>query len=197
MKTNKIKPQKKASLKAVKKKLEKSLADKFIEAVKGLGHNAEDIAVDIAKLSRVAAKKLSKKFQEVKSVVEQKIDDVSTAKDTASKKIKLGKKETSKLMKKVDKSVTKVVKKAVAKSKPVATSVKVQEIASAQSAAAAIRPLSKTKTDSNMAKKVTTPADSAKKAVVKAVSNNPVKKVSTKQAIPAKKNTTTNDDKQP
>jgi L-fucose mutarotase/ribose pyranase (RbsD/FucU family) len=189
MKTNKIKPQKKAAKKAVQKHIEQSLTEKFLETVKGLGHNAELIAGDIAKLSKSAAKKLSKKFQEVKTVVEHKIEDVKASnKKSAINKVKLAKKDASKLMKKVDKSVTKVVKKAVKKAKPVATSVKVEGLATEQKAKAAIRPVVKTNTTKAMANKSS--ASSAKKAVVKAVTNNPVKKVAVK-AIPTKKNTTT------
>jgi hypothetical protein len=185
MKTNKIKPQKKAAQKAIKKHIQQSLTEKFIESVKGLGHNAELIAEDIAKLSKVAARKLSKKFQLVKSAVENKLEDVSG--NAPAKKIKLAKKDASKLMKKVDKSVTKVVKKAVKRAKPVATSVKVSGITTAQEAV---------KTNKAMENKDRAPkstsaatANSAKKAVVKAETNNPVKKVAAK-AIPPKKNTT-------
>ena len=47
MKTNKVKNQKKAIEKAVKKKLEQTLSERLAEAVKSLGHNAENIADDI------------------------------------------------------------------------------------------------------------------------------------------------------
>ena len=77
MKTNKSKSQKKPTKKAVKKQIEHTLTERFLEAVKGLGHNAELIAEDVAKLSKVAAKKLAKKFQDVKSAVAHKIDDVN------------------------------------------------------------------------------------------------------------------------
>ena len=69
MKTNKSKPQIKSNKKSAKKELEKSLTERFLDTVKSLGHNAELIADDVAKLSKEAAKKLSKKFNEVKSAV--------------------------------------------------------------------------------------------------------------------------------
>lgn len=189
MKTKKSKPQKKVSRKTVKKHIEKSLSDKFFEAVKGLGHNAEVIADDISVLSKAAAKKLAKKFTKVKSLVGDKIESVIATGKTPQKKVKLAKKDASKLMKKVDKSVTKVVKKAVKKAKPLTSSVKVQKIASEKKAAAALEPA---KVKTTRSKKMATKSDSntsAKKAVVKAVTNNPVKKVA-KKAIPTKKNTT-------
>lgn len=180
MKANKIKPQRKITKKVVKKNIEKSLTDKFLTAVKDLGHNAEVIAEDIANLSKLAAKKLAKKFKDVKIAVEHQIEEVKPS----AQKVKLDKKNTSKLLKKVDKSVAKVVKKAVNKTKPVASSVKVKEINSEENVAAAINS-SKRKKDmepSNPTVKKST-EKSAKKAVVKAVTNNPVEKVST-TAIP-------------
>lgn len=202
MKTNKTKPQKKTTKKAVKKQIEQSLTDRFLEAVKGLGHNAELIADDVAKLSKAAAKKLSKKFKEVKQAVSDKIDDAKATKKPVAKKVKLAKKDASKLVKKVDKTVSKVVKKAVSKAKPLATSVKVEGIATAEKAAAAIKaPIKKAPVKRAPAQKVApktevmenksaADAKDNKTAAVKAVANNPVKKVSDK-AVPTKKNTTT------
>ena len=190
MKTSKSKPQRKSSKKAVKKQIEQSLTEKFLAVVRTLGHDTEVIAGDIAKASKAAAKKLSKKLSEVKAVVEDKIDDI-TAPKSKTNKVKLGKKDASKLMKKVDKSVTKVVKKAVLKAKPVATSVKVTGISPTPHAESSAQPTIKKVSSNNkaMANKVTDAASSTKTAVVKAVSNNPVKKVPAK-AIPTKTNTT-------
>lgn len=190
MKTNKSKPQKKTVKKAAKKQIELSLTEKFLAAVKSLGHDAEVIAEDIAKASKSAAKKLSKKFTEVKASVADKIDDVTSPKEIKTKKVKLGKKDTSKLMKKVDKSVTKVVKKAVAKAKPVANSVKVGGLATVEETKDVVSPVAKATASKPKARisKTGETASSGKKAVVKAVTNNPVKKVAAAD-IPSKENT--------
>ena len=102
MKTNKTKPNKSVSKKTAKKQLEHSLTERFLEAVKGLGHNAEMIGEDIAKVSKVVAKKLSKKFQEVKLAVGHKLEEVKAEKKPVAKKVKMAKKDAQKLVKKVD-----------------------------------------------------------------------------------------------
>ncbi|MDQ8051649.1 MAG: hypothetical protein REI78_01425 [Pedobacter sp.] len=170
MKANKIKPQKKSAKKVAKKHLEQSFSAKFIEVVVGLGHNAEDIAGEIATLSKIAAKKFSKKLKEVKLAVEHKIEEVGSAK-------------VSKPNKKGSPSMAKAGDKA-AKPKPIASSVKVPRIAGGEKTVSNAKSQSKV-----MEKKVSASADNAKKAVVKAVTNNPVKKVA-KKAIPTKTNTT-------
>lgn len=183
MKTNKTKTLKKANKKLAKKQLEQSLSERFFEAVRGIGHNAEIIADDIAKLSKAAAKKLAKKFEEVKIAVEHKLEEQQPIK---TKKVKLAKKDAQKLMKKVDKSVSKVVKKAVKKSTPATASVKVEPINSADKVATTLKAPAK----STAATKTATKPTVVKKSVVKAVANNPVTKVE-KAAIPTKKNTNT------
>lgn len=187
MKTNKSKPQKKAAKKAVKKEIEKSLTDKFIEAVKSLGHDAEHIAEDIARASKVAAKKLSKKFGEVKMAVENKIEGVSNENEPKATKKKLDKKVSSKV-KKADQTVTKIVKTATAKKKPVVGSVKMGSSSVAEKAAPVAQPVvedvsSKAKV---MRTKTADQNSTEKKSIVKAVTNNPVKKVAPK-SIPTKK----------
>lgn len=189
MKTSKSKPQKKAAKSAAKKQIEQSLSDKFIEVVKSLGHDAESIAGDIAKVSKVVAKKLAKKFGEVKSVVEDKIESVTGNEDIKSSKKKLAKVPAK--IKKADKSVSKLLKTASTNPKPVANSVKVEPLALTEPSSSAsptvknAQPKSKT-----MNTKATKDTSSEKKSVVKAVTNNPVKKVSAK-AIPSKKESDT------
>src|SRR5690349_2889812 len=111
MKTNNSKVQKKDAKKAVKKELEKSLREKFLEVVKHLGHDAERIGKDIEIASKFVAKKLSKKFKDVKSVVENKIDEATSSKEPVAKKVEAVKKSAVK----GTKSAGKVVQKAVAK----------------------------------------------------------------------------------
>ena len=90
MKANKAKTSKKAankvSKRVVKKELEASISDKFMEALKGLGHDAGKFTKEIKKTSQVLAKKLSDKFQEVKVAVEEKLE--SKTKKSKVKKIK-------------------------------------------------------------------------------------------------------------
>lgn len=192
-KADKTKGKKKTAKKAVKKQIEQSLTEKFLEAVKGLGHNAELIADDIAKASKVAARKLSKKFKEVKEAVVHKIEDLKTPDEAVAAPAKAVK-TAGKAVKKATKTVKKVAGKAV----PAVSSVKVDSMASEQKVASAMTkaPVKQAPAPKNAAqpkvmekKTATNSAQDTKKAVVKAVSNNPVKKVAAK-AIPPKKNTT-------
>ncbi len=88
MKANKAKTSKKTAKKvskrAVKKHLETSITDKFLEALKGLGHDAGKLSKEIKKTSRVLANKLADKYQEVKVAVEEKFE--SNAKPKRAKK---------------------------------------------------------------------------------------------------------------
>ncbi|ALL07428.1 hypothetical protein AQ505_19195 [Pedobacter sp. PACM 27299] len=79
MKGKKSRVEKKVAKSAAKKQLEKSLSEKFFEVVKHLGHDAEKIGDDIAKASKVVAKKLSTKFLEVKEAVNQKLEEAAKA----------------------------------------------------------------------------------------------------------------------
>ena len=76
MKTTKPKSQKKITKKEVKKQLEQSITDKFLEVIKSLGHDVSEISVEVGKASKRVAKKLTKKFTIVKAEVGQKIDDL-------------------------------------------------------------------------------------------------------------------------
>lgn len=67
------KPDKKSVQKLKKKELENSIMFKFLEALKGLGYDAEKFSKEIKKSSKNLAKKISKKYSEVKSSVEEKI----------------------------------------------------------------------------------------------------------------------------
>ncbi|MHB1178179.1 MAG: hypothetical protein ACYCZO_07595 [Daejeonella sp.] len=88
MKANKAKTSKKAAKKmtkrAVKKQLETSITDKFLEALVGLGHDAGKLSKEIKKTSRVLANKLAEKYQEVKIAVEEKFE--SSPKQKRAKK---------------------------------------------------------------------------------------------------------------
>ena len=81
MKTNKpktlVKIDKKTAKQVVKKELEASITNKFMEALKSLGHDADKFSKDIKKTSKELAKKLSKKYNEVKVAVEEKLDSKS------------------------------------------------------------------------------------------------------------------------
>ena len=83
MKTNKAKTsakvEKKNAKQVVKKELEASITNKFLEALKSLGHDADKFSKDIKKTSKELAKKLAKKYNEVKVAVEEKLDGKSQA----------------------------------------------------------------------------------------------------------------------
>jgi uncharacterized protein YbjQ (UPF0145 family) len=72
MKNNKAEAPVKESKKAAKKALEKSLTDKFFEAVKSLGHDAEQIGGDLVLVSKFVAKKIAKKVASKGKDVEKK-----------------------------------------------------------------------------------------------------------------------------
>jgi hypothetical protein len=122
MKANNAKVQKKAA----KKDLENSLAEKFLEVVKSLGHDAANISEDISIASKAFAKKLLKSVIEVKDSSKSKADSTKTKKQ--SKEVK---------------QVKKTLEKAIKNLNPVAQSVKVVAIVSAENAAKAIAPLVK------------------------------------------------------
>lgn len=189
MKTNKSKSEKRTANKGAKKQIEKSLTEKFFEVVKTLGHNAEDIAEDIAKAGKAVAKKLSKKFKEVAPAVEQLTDKNSKLKKSKGEKVKSDKNISSKL-KVEDKSLKKIAKQPV--NTAVSTSVKVGQIATLEDANVIenstdkiVSPKSKAMKSKSADEKV-----SEKKTVVKAVTSNPVTKVSSK-SIPKKQDSDT------
>ncbi|MFA6944990.1 MAG: hypothetical protein WC220_03725, partial [Pedobacter sp.] len=90
MKANKAKTSgkvvKKQTKRSVKKELEASISDKFFEAMKSLGHDADNFSKEIKKTSKLLAKKLAGKYKEVKSAVEDKIE--SSTKSLKGKAIK-------------------------------------------------------------------------------------------------------------
>lgn len=90
MKTNKtktsIKTEQKTAKQVVKKELEASITNKFLEALKSLGHDADKFSKDIKKTSKELAKKLARKYNEVKVAVEEQKDSKSNA--TKIKRIK-------------------------------------------------------------------------------------------------------------
>lgn len=77
MKANKSKisdkSDKKTAQKTVKKELEVSITHKFLDALKGLGYDAEKFSKEVKKTSKELAKKISKKYIEVKLAVEDKL----------------------------------------------------------------------------------------------------------------------------
>ena len=77
MKANKSKisdkSDKKTAQKTVKKELEVSITHKFLDALKGLGYDAEKFSKEVKKTSKELAKKISKKYNEVKLAVEDKL----------------------------------------------------------------------------------------------------------------------------
>jgi molybdenum-dependent DNA-binding transcriptional regulator ModE len=133
MKANKPKAPKKDAKKAAKKEFEKSLSSKIFEVVKHFGQDAEKVAKDIELVSKFLAKKLTKSYKEVKSVVEAKIEEATTN-PAVEKKTADAKKGAVK----VSKVAQKVVEKAVKNAKPVVQSVKMAAIATEEKAAKAI-----------------------------------------------------------
>lgn len=119
MKANKAKTSKKAvkkvSKRVVKKELEASISDKFLEALKSLGHDAGKFSKDIKKTSKLLAKKLADKYKEVKNAVEVKLD--SSTPVSRSKKVKKSlttpKKLVTSAVHKAEKVVAKVNRAAV------------------------------------------------------------------------------------
>ncbi|TDO24342.1 hypothetical protein [Pedobacter duraquae] len=128
MKNSKAEVQKKAEKKAAKKELEKSLTAKFFEAVKNLGHDAEQIGEDLVLVSKFVAKKIGKKLGSTKKKVEENATDGVPA---IAKKAASAKREVKKDIQKTKQAI----KKVTAKAKPVISSVKVEAIATAEKAA--------------------------------------------------------------
>lgn len=126
MKSNKTAGKNKDPQKAAKKELQQNLSDKFFEAVKSLGHDAEKIGGDLMLVSKFVAKKLSKKISGGKKEGVKKVAELLPEKPSANKKDGSAKKVPVKGVKKAQK----VVQKASANIKPVVNSVKVAAIAS-------------------------------------------------------------------
>jgi hypothetical protein len=122
MKANKAKTSKKAvkkvSKRTVKKELETSISDKFLEALKGLGHDAGNLTKEIKKASRVLADKLSDKYHEVKIAVEEKIESNKKKKAKKEKKqLTSPKKSGTSSVVKAEKVVAKAITAAAVKAK--------------------------------------------------------------------------------
>lgn len=151
MKTNNSITSKKKSKKMFKKQLAKTLKERFIDTVLTLGHNVEIIADDIKKMSKVAAKKITKKLKPAKKVT---------------------KKQNAKANKIIAKSVK---EQAVMKKKPTVTSVSVEPIVSIKKANKIFEPQIISEEDTSII--TNQKKANATKTMIKAVPNNPVKKV--------------------
>lgn len=124
MKTSKADAQKKSAKKTVKKELQKNLTNKFFEAVKSLGHDAEMIGEDLVLVSKFVAKKIAKKVTGAKKNGGKKVNEVASA--VAGAVGKTAEKPTTKGTKKAEKTAM----KGAAKPKRVVNSVQVTGLAS-------------------------------------------------------------------
>lgn len=124
MKANKAKTSNKAEKKvgkqSIKKDLEVSIAAKFLDALKALGHDAEKFSKDIKKTSKGLARKIAKKYKEAKVAVEDKIVSNSGIKTLSpvKKPVSAPKKVVAAAIKKAEKVVAKVQKTNVKSAKP-------------------------------------------------------------------------------
>ncbi len=137
-----MKDAKKSAIKKLKKNtkqvIEKDLSDKLHTFISSLGHDVEDIGLELKKASKILAKKLVKKFSEVKSAVSEKTNSVKVKTPKIIKKVKTDieneASETKAKAKKVkteianDASEIKNKVKSVTKAKPVITANKVKPI---------------------------------------------------------------------
>ena len=118
----------KSSIKKAKKnksqELEKDLSEKLNIFFSSLGHDVEDIGVELKKASKLFAKKFSKKLKKVKSVVGDQLhfanaqveEGIASAKNEVSKDSLVIKKGIQKIAKEAKSSISQkvaVVKKAV------------------------------------------------------------------------------------
>ncbi len=106
MKAKKTSVSDKQRKKQIKSDLEVNLKSKLSDFVKSLGHDANDIGAEIKKMSKLLAKKLSRKVKSVKSITEFKKE--SKGEPQKSKAVK---KETVKSPEKVKKVIAKATKK--------------------------------------------------------------------------------------
>lgn len=119
MKANKAKTSNKAEKKVgkqrIKKDLEVSIAAKFLDALKALGHDAEKFSKEIRKTSKELAKKIAKKYKEAKVAVEDKIVSGPGVKTLSpvKKPVSAPKKVVAAAIKKAEKVVAKVQKTTV------------------------------------------------------------------------------------
>lgn len=102
--------------KAAKKELESGIAERFLDVVVNLGHDAERIAKDIKKMSKEIAKKLSDKIQNDKNGKKASSKKAAKAqKETIKREVKASKKEVTKAPSRAEKVVAKVVAKPASK----------------------------------------------------------------------------------
>ena len=105
-KSNK-KPATKVSNRNIKKELETSITDKFMEAVSGLGHDASKLGKDIKRVSKQLAKKLSEKLKDATN----KLESDKKAEAKGLKKPITAPKLGNKKIAKAEKVVTKIMAK--------------------------------------------------------------------------------------
>ena len=101
------KPATKVSNRDIKKELETSITDKFMEAVSGLGHDASKLGKDIKRVSKQLAKKLSEKLKNATN----KLDSNKKAEAKGLKKPITAPKVDNKKIAKAEKVVTKIMAK--------------------------------------------------------------------------------------
>src|SRR6201988_4769666 len=91
--------------KSAKKQLEISITEKFLQALTELGHDAQKLKREVKKVSKFMAKKIDRKFKEVKTAIGDKFETkpvkkavkkaegstVTAKKDIAKKVEKVGK----------------------------------------------------------------------------------------------------------
>jgi hypothetical protein len=102
----------KSPKRAAKKELESGIAERFLEVVTNLGHDAERIAKDIKKMSKEIAKKLSEKIKAEKSKKEK------DKKEQVKREVKGSNQAAAKPASRAEKVVARIAKpKAVAATK--------------------------------------------------------------------------------
>lgn len=109
-KSNK-KPATKVSNRDIKKELETSITDKFMEAVSGLGHDASKLGKDIKRVSKQLAKKLSEKLKNATD----KLESDRKAEAKGLKKPITAPKLGNKKIAKAEKVVTRIMAKPASK----------------------------------------------------------------------------------
>jgi hypothetical protein len=124
MKSTKAEAPKKGSKKAVKKEIQKNLTDKFFEAVRSLGHDAETIGEDLILVSKFVAKKIAKKVGNAKKGAAKKTTEAVAEVAGAGEKV------VEKLNAKGTKKAEKSTSKGASKAKRMVNSVQVTGLAS-------------------------------------------------------------------
>jgi len=174
-----MKDAKKSSIKKLKKNtkqiIEKDLSDKLHTFIKSLGHDVEDIGLELKKASKILAKKLVKKIGEVKIAVSGKAQSLKVNNPKAIKKAKIEiKKDVDKIKSKAKSALVKAkpvvtaIKKEIYKAEPVIVASVKKEIVKAKPLVTAVKkeisnakPIAK-----SVVKSVIKKADTAKKTVI-------------------------------